>query len=844
MLAGAIALLSIPQIAGQASVLTWQNDLARTGQNLQETVLTPANVNPASFGKLFVIPADGKVDAQPLYVPSVSFPGKGTRNALYVVTEHDSAYAFDADTGEQLWKVSVLPPGETPSDDRGCFQVTPEIGITATPVIDPGRGPNGTLYLVAMSKDASGSYHHRVHALDLSTGAELSGGPVEVRATYPGSGREGSGTMLTFDPKVHKSRPALTLVNGVVYTSWGSHCDQGRYTGWVIGYDANTLAQVSVLNVVPNGGEAGIWNSGAGPGVDSSGNLFISLGNGTFDTSLTPAGFPANSDFGNSIIKVSTAGANLRVTDYFTMSDTVAESDADLDLGSGGVILIPPLSGPAGQQLLAAGGGKGKVLYVLSQNDLGKFSPTSNHVVQQISTGQMFSTPAWFDGTLYFGSVGQPIQAYPFNGTTFAPAPSSRTGGSFPYPGATPAISANGNSNGILWANENRAESVLHAYDARDLSRELYNSNQAPNGRDHFGEGNKFIVPTIANGRVYVGTTSGVGVFGLLGGACTYSISPANATVSGLGESGSIAVSAPSGCAWTASSRDSWLIVDSGASGSGNGTVRYRAETNPSSNPRTGEIEVAGQVFTVNQARLPPPPVIASVNNAASLAGATAISPGEIVTLRGTGIGPSSPASFTLDASGTVDPILAGTRVLVSGAPAPILFASANQVNAIIPYEVAGRSQASIQLELQGSLSAPVSMAVAPSAPGVFTSSSSGSGQAAALNEDGSLNSGSNPARPGSYLTLYLTGGGQTDPPAATGSVSGTSLASLLLPVEVSVGSVPADVTFAGAAPGFVSGLVQVNVRLAQTTPSGPAQPVQVKIGTNAAASGVTVAIQ
>lgn len=500
-------------LSAQPSVLTWHNDNARTGQNLQETTLTPSNVNASMFGKLFVIQADGKVDAQPLYVPALAIPQKGTRNVLFVATEHDSAYAFDADTGEQLWHVSLPGANETPSDDRGCFQVTPEIGVTATPVIDPQRGPHGTIYLIAMSKDGAGAYHHRLHALDLTTGNEQFGGPVEVQATYASSGVEGSGSKLTFDPKVHKHRAALLLANGKLYTSWGSHCDNGRYTGWIITYDPSTLQQTGVLNVAPNGFEAGIWASGAGPAADDAGNLFVAAGNGTFDTTLNTDGFPSNGDFGNAFLKLT---GSLAVTDYFTMSNTVSESNADLDLGSGGFILLPPLADVQGNsRSLAVGGGKDGTIYVVDRDNLGKFSPARNADYQQLPATAVFSTPAWFNGTLYYGTVGSTLRAVRFQNGMFGPSPSSQSATVFPYPGTTPSISANGSSNGIVWAFENSSTAVLHAYDAADLTRELYNSNQAANNRDHFGEGNKFIVPTIANGKVYIGTTSGVGVFGL-----------------------------------------------------------------------------------------------------------------------------------------------------------------------------------------------------------------------------------------------------------------------------------------------------------------------------------------
>jgi uncharacterized protein (TIGR03437 family) len=509
-----VSLLSPGLLAAQPGVLTWHNDNARTGQNLQETTLTPANVNASTFGKLFTMQADGKVDAQPLYVPALPIPQKGARNVLFVATEHDSAYAFDADTGERLWHVSLLGANETPSDDRGCFQVTPEIGVTATPVIDPQRGPHGTIYLIAMSKDSSGAYHHRLHALDLATGDEEFAGPVEVEATYAGSGVEGSGSTLTFDPKVHKHRAALLLANGTLYTSWGSHCDNGRYTGWIITYNPSTLQQTGVLNIAPNGFEAGIWASGAGPAADAAGNLFVAAGNGTFDTNLNADRFPSKGDFGNAFLRLT---GSLAVTDYFTMSNTAAESNADLDLGSGGLILLPQLTDVHGNsRALAVGGGKDGTIYVVDQDNLGKFSPTMNADYQQLPGTTVFSTPAWFNGTLYYGTVGSTLKAVKFQNGMFGPSPSSQSPTVFPYPGTTPSISASGSSNGIVWAAENGSTAVLHAYDATDLTRELYNSNQAVDGRDHFGEGNKYIVPTVVNGKVYVGTTTGVGAFGLL----------------------------------------------------------------------------------------------------------------------------------------------------------------------------------------------------------------------------------------------------------------------------------------------------------------------------------------
>ena len=496
---------------GQVNVLTWHNDSARTGQNLQETILTPSNVNSRSFGRLATLSVDGKVDAQPLYVEGVAVPGQGIRNILYVATEHGSLYAFDADNFTLLRQVSLLGASETPSDDHACGQVTPEIGITGTPAIDLKAGAAGILYLVAMSKDASQRYHQRLHALDLPTLSEQLGGPVEIQATFPGHGAENA-----FNPAVHVARPGLLIANGLVYTSWGSHCDAGSYAGWVLSYDEATLQQVGVVNLVPNGSEGGIWASGSGPAADSVGNLYLLTGNGTFDVTLNSSGFPSKSDYGNAFVKLGGA-AQPAVTDYFTMPNTTTESATDTDLGSGGLMLLPPLdNGQGGQVSLVVGAGKDGNIYVLDQGNLGKFNPGMDVIYQLMTNalpGGAWSSPAWFNGALYYGGVGDTIKAFSFANGAFTLA--SYSAHAFPYPGATPSISANGTANAIVWAVENETTAVLHAYDARSVATELYNSSQASGGRDNFGAGNKFIVPTIANGKVYVGTTSGVGVFGL-----------------------------------------------------------------------------------------------------------------------------------------------------------------------------------------------------------------------------------------------------------------------------------------------------------------------------------------
>jgi uncharacterized protein (TIGR03437 family) len=518
------ALVSTAVLSGQVSVLTWHNDNARTGQNLQETVLTPANVNSATFGRLATLTVDGKVDAQPLVVAAVTIPNQGVHNVLYVATEHGSLYAFDADTSAQLLKVSLLGASETSSDDHGCSQITPEIGITSTPAIDLQAGAHGLIYAIAQSKDAAGHYHHRLHALDLPTLTEQLGGPVEIQATFAGNGVEN-----TFVPAVHTERPGLLISKGVVYTSWGSHCDAGSYAGWVLSYSESTLAQVGVLNLVPNGNDGGIWAAGSGPAADAAGNVFLLTGNGTFDTTLASTGFPSKSDFGNSFVKISTSGA-LSVADYFSMLNTVAESGGDVDLGSGGLILLPPLDNGRGTGTLVSlvvGAGKDKNIYVLDQANLGKFSPSMDSIYQLMSNvlpGGTWSSPAWFNGSLYYGGVGDNLKAFAFKNGAFSLA--SKSAITFVFPGTTPSVSANGTANGIVWAMENQDAAVLHAYDATNVGTELYNSTQAAGGRDNFGSGNKFIAPTIANGKVYVGTTSGVGVFGLLAQSLPPAITP------------------------------------------------------------------------------------------------------------------------------------------------------------------------------------------------------------------------------------------------------------------------------------------------------------------------------
>ena len=508
-----------PAAAATTDVLTYHNDIARTGQNLTETTLATSNVTAAKFGKLGFYPVDGRVDAEPLYASSVSVPSNGTHNLLIVPTEHGSVYAFDADFGTTIWQITTLKTGETASDNRGCGQVTPEIGVTSTPVIDRTRGANGAIYLAAMSKDASGNYHQRLHALDLALGTELFSGPVDIQAIYPGTGDNTNGTSVVFDPKQYKERAALLLLNGVIYTSWASHCDDRPYTGWIMGYSETTLAQTSVLNITPNGNEGAIWMAGAGLAADSSGNIYFLDANGDFDTTVNAQGFPSDGDYGNAFMKLSTTGNQLAVADYFEMDNEASENGSDTDLGSGGTILLPDLTDGSGKTWhLAVGAGKDSNLYVVNRDSMGKFSSNNSSIYQELAgalPGGVFAMPVYFNNTVYYGSVGSPIQAFTITNAKLSTSPTAQTSNSFGYPGTTPSISANGASNGIVWAVENTNPGVLHAYNASTLN-ELYNSNQAASGRDQFGAGNKFITPMIVNGKVFVGTMNGVAVFGLM----------------------------------------------------------------------------------------------------------------------------------------------------------------------------------------------------------------------------------------------------------------------------------------------------------------------------------------
>jgi hypothetical protein len=542
---GFFLLLSPSAPAQMTDVLTYHNDIARTGQTTNEEILTPANVNSNQFGKLWMLPTDGQVRAEPLYAAGVSIPNQGERNVVFVVTEGDTVYAFDADSTNMFWSVSMLGTNEQTSDNPGCFTSEfPQIGITATPVIDRQLGPNGTIFIEAMSRNFSGVYFQRLHALDLATGSDRLA-PVEITGGYPGYGDNSISGNVIFDPQHYLERACLLLLNGVVYTAFSAHCDQGPATSWVMGFDEYSLTQTSVVNLTPNGTLGSIWNSGAGPAADTNGNIYVTLGNGSFDNYLTTNGFPGAGDYGNSLVKLTTARNILAVADYFAMSNVQNEVEADIDLGSGGALVLPPMTDALGNtHNLVVTAGKDQNIYLADTANMGKFNSSNNNALYQELpsvfpgtngglpngyglAGGVWGAPAYYNGTLYFGPVSGPVTAFPFQNAHLAFG-SSRSPSVFGYPGTIPSVSANGASNGIVWAYETlhaqivietgtlTTPAVLHAYAATNLAVELYNSMQATNNRDLFGTTVKFMTPMIASGRVYVPSTTGVGVFGLL----------------------------------------------------------------------------------------------------------------------------------------------------------------------------------------------------------------------------------------------------------------------------------------------------------------------------------------
>ena len=519
-------------ISNYPGTFTIHNDNLRTGQNLNETALTPATVSSATFGKLFTYPLDGLTHGSALYVASVSIPGKGFHNVVYVATEHDTVYAFDADglSASPLWQVSFINPAAgvttVPAADTGeGGDIAPEIGITSTPVIDQG---SGTLYVVAKTKEVVGgttSYVQRLHALDLTTGAEKFGGPVALQATVPGTGDGASGGQLPFSALHENQRPGLLLSNGVVYMAFASHGDNDPWHGWVLGYNATTLQQTVVFNATANGYGGGVWHSGGGLAADPAGNVYFVTSNGPFDVNT------GGVDYGDSFMKLSASGA---VVDYFTPHDQGNLATNNLDLGSGGVLLLPDQSGAHPHLMLSAG--KDGTIYLVDRDNMGHYNANNDsQIVQSLVNIFPFGTvepgnnssPVYFNGNVYFSPISDNIQAFQVTNGLLSTQPPSRSSENYFYPGAALAVSANVNVNGILWALQRQANdttdedvtgpAILRAYDASNLGTELYNSTQAAGSRDALNDpAVKFSIPLVANGKTFVVTRTLLTVYGLL----------------------------------------------------------------------------------------------------------------------------------------------------------------------------------------------------------------------------------------------------------------------------------------------------------------------------------------
>ena len=511
----AILLVNLATIC-KAQITTAQVDNARTGAYLAEHTLTPGNVNPQQFGKLFTLKVDGDIYAQPLFLPGVEIPGKGKHDVIYIATEHDSVYAFDAygNPSTPLWQVSFLTDGAStvPERDVQCFFIRPEVGITSTPVIDR---KTGTLYVLARTKKmhlvSTSEYHQQLHALAITNGVEKFGGPIEIQATVPGKGDGSNGGNVAFNPLRENPRAALLLSNGTVHLSWASSCDVGPYHGWVIAYDAQTLKQKAVFNDSPDADDGGIWASDTGIAADNDSNVYAATGNGRFDASK------GGRDYGDTLLKLK--GSDLGVADYFTPFNEERLNAEDNDLGSGGPMLLPDQPGPHPHLVIV--GGKAPLLYVIDRDHMGHFQPDNNsHAVQTIPVaGGIFGSTAYWNQHVYLLSDADTLRDYTLNDGKLVYRASSTF--SLKDHAATPTVSANGNRDGIVWIVSSKAwnspdrTAVLYAADASNIAHELYTSEQNP-GRDRAGLALRFNIPTIVNGHVYIGAKREVDVYGLL----------------------------------------------------------------------------------------------------------------------------------------------------------------------------------------------------------------------------------------------------------------------------------------------------------------------------------------
>ena len=506
--------------AGQVAVTTYHNDNSRSGVNSKETILTPSNVNEVQFGKRLVLPVTGYVYAQPLYVPNVNINGT-LHNVVYTATEHDQVYAFDTSTGQMLWhKNFLVPPSPLKrilpisADDNGCTGVGQEIGITSTPVIDLATNQ---MYVIAATKEIynnNTTFYQRMHVLDIRTGAEKLFGPyfgAPIQAKTPGTGSGSIDGYLYFDPLWENQRAALTMTNGIVIAAWGAFCDFGNFHGYVMAFNKSTLQPNGVLVTTPNGYDGGIWNSGAGAAVGSAGSIYLPTGNGLFDANV------GGTDYGDSILRLSWSNNQFTIQDYFTPWDQGWLDSYDWDVGSGGVLIMPDQPGAPYPHLLVQSGKEGTI-DLINRDNMGHFNAGSdNQIVQTLPMvlNTYWGAPAMWNNNLYFGGYQAPLLAFHYDPVAqqIQATPTSQTPETFDYPGPTPSVSSNGNSNGIVWVFG--SDSVLRAYDANNLANEFYNSDQNP-VRDQAGSILQFALPTVADGMVFIGARNELDVYGLL----------------------------------------------------------------------------------------------------------------------------------------------------------------------------------------------------------------------------------------------------------------------------------------------------------------------------------------
>ncbi len=751
--------LAAPLIVAQVNVLTANYDNLRTNANLSEAVLNPQNVNSTNFGKLGTFPVDGSIYAQPLYVSGLQVAGQGVRNVVFVATMHNSVYAIDADAPQSrtpLWQVNLGPA--VPSSVLGFTDILPEVGILSTPVIDLARG---VIYVVTDTLE-DGAPVYRVHALSLSNGSESLYGPVAIGATVAGRGPDASEDgLLSFNAGRHLQRPGLALANGAVYIAFGSHADIGQYHGWLFAYDASDLRnRISVLNTTPDGLGGSIWQAGRAPAIDEAGNIYVVSSNGDYDGA---------SNLSESVLRLSdrrppVSGdlATLSVQDWFTPGEWSMFNDRDWDLGSAGAILIP-------QTKLVVTGSKSGFLHLLQRDSMGRLDPDPS-IVQSVQVNKwgVFSMALWpknggaivYEHEPWGGLKAFQIENGQINSAILSNSPALRS----LFVGM--AVSANGSSDGsgIVWETTGDFDTrgtpgTLRAYDASDLSTELWNSNMVPE-RDELGRFAKFVAPTIANGHVYVPTFSNVLVtYGFLNGQ----------------------------------TQD-------------NGPVQ-----------------------------------ITSVLNGASFMGG-AVAPGEVVTIFGSNLGPTQAANLEVDTNGYTSASLSDTQVFFGEVAAPIVFTSSTQVMAIAPFSISGSTQIRVVHSNQSSDS--VTLPVVPAAPALFSLDGNGGGFGAYL-ENGNPNSWA-PAAGGSIVTFYATGAGQTIPASEDGKITSSlpPYALPLLPVLVFIDNLPADVLYAGAAPGLPAGYIQINVRVPEAVTQAAIVPVLLKVGDYSSPATVTLLTQ